>query len=122
MCFSDLRLRLLRFKGAAWLATRHYSQAHAALAGTQFSMTPGPGWCEEAEGTDAELCARATELVCIGQELDHAKAAAALDKFLLTKKEMAGGHASWAAMPDPFRHAWDREANGHAHGHAPMGD
>ena len=27
-----------------WLATRHDSQAHAALAGTQFTLAPGPRW------------------------------------------------------------------------------
>ena len=35
---------LLRLKGFAWLATRPDQQAHAALAGTQFTMTPGPPW------------------------------------------------------------------------------
>ena len=35
---------LLRLKGYAWLATRPDLQAHAALAGTQFTMTPGPPW------------------------------------------------------------------------------
>lgn len=36
--------RLLRLKGILWLATRHGQQASAALAGTQFSLTPGPPW------------------------------------------------------------------------------
>eukprot|EP00966_Prymnesium_polylepis_P044705 1035465-Prymnesium_polylepis.1 len=35
---------LLRLKGFAWLATRPSQQAHAALAGTQFTMSPGPPW------------------------------------------------------------------------------
>ena len=35
---------LLRLKGIAWLATQHQLQAHAALAGTQFSLAPGPPW------------------------------------------------------------------------------
>jgi hypothetical protein len=35
---------LLRLKGFAWHATRPDQQAHAALAGTQFTMAPGPPW------------------------------------------------------------------------------
>ena len=35
---------LLRLKGFAWLATRPDQQGHAALAGTQFTMAPGPPW------------------------------------------------------------------------------
>ncbi len=35
---------LLRLKGFAWLATRPTQQAHAALAGTTFSMSPGAPW------------------------------------------------------------------------------
>ena len=35
---------LLRLKGFAWLATRPDQQVHAALAGTQFTMAPGPPW------------------------------------------------------------------------------
>tara|TARA_B100000795_G_scaffold109625_1_gene80901 strand:- start:450 stop:722 length:273 start_codon:yes stop_codon:yes gene_type:complete len=84
---------------------------HAALAGTQFSMSQGPPWSEtdECSLTD-KACEprlldhgdRKTELVCIGQELDHAAAAAALNRCLLSNKEMARGLASWSALPDPF--------------------
>ena len=35
---------LLRLKGFTWLATRPDQQGHAALAGTQFTMAPGPPW------------------------------------------------------------------------------
>jgi hypothetical protein len=35
---------LLRLKGFAWLATQPNRQAHAALAGTQFTLSPGPPW------------------------------------------------------------------------------
>ena len=103
--------RLLRLKGVAWLATQYHQQMHAALAGTQFSMSPGPPWSEtdECSLTD-KACEprlldhgdRKTELVCIGQELDHAAAAAALNRCLLSNKEMARGLASWSALPDPF--------------------
>ena len=36
--------RLLRLKGFAWLATRNKRQVNLALAGTQFSVSPGPPW------------------------------------------------------------------------------
>ena len=35
---------LLRLKGFAWLATRPERQAQTALAGTQFTVVPGPPW------------------------------------------------------------------------------
>ena len=35
---------LLRLKGFAWLANQPSQQAHAALAGTQFTVSPGPPW------------------------------------------------------------------------------
>ena len=43
-----------------------------------------------------------SSLVCIGRELDHAAASRALDRCLLTKKEMAAGEAGWTALPDPL--------------------
>ena len=35
---------LLRLKGFCWLATRNRQQGHVALAGTQFTLAPGPPW------------------------------------------------------------------------------
>jgi G3E family GTPase len=132
--------RLVRLKGIAWIATRHMQQAHAALAGTQFSLAPGPPWWDALardlwpEGLeedikplwDEEHGDRQSELVCIGQELDHEAAKAALDACLLTEEEMAGGAEGWAALPDPFAEAWElamtagtagQDAGGHAHDH-----
>ena len=133
--------RLLRLKGILWLATRHSQQGHAALAGTQFALSPGPPWwaalpadewpeglADDLKGStlwDGEHGDRQSELVCIGQQLDHAAAAAALEACLLTEDEMAGGEARWAAMADPFAEAWEREAGeagvydgaGHDHDH-----
>ena len=34
----------MRLKGFAWLATRNKRQVNLALAGTQFSVSPGPPW------------------------------------------------------------------------------
>ena len=117
---------LLRLKGIAWLASQYNQQAHAALAGTQFTVSPGPPWWAVLdrdtwpEGLeddirplwDEEYGDRQTELVCIGQELDHAAAEAELNKCLLTDEEMARGAESWQAFPDPFREAWDLEMTG----------
>ena len=111
---------LLRLKGFAWLATRPMQQAHAALAGTQFSLAPGTPWWDAMErdlwpeGLEEDIRPlwhethgdRQTELVCIGQELDHAAVEKALRACLLTEKEMAGGVEAWAALPDPFASAW----------------
>lgn len=114
--------RLLRIKGIAWLASQHNQQAHMALAGTQFEMTPGPPWWavldrnEWPEGLEdcilplwhEEHGDRQTELVCIGQELNHAAVRVELDKTLLTEEEMAAGHENWEKLIDPFREAWNQ--------------
>ena len=120
---------LLRLKGFAWLPTRPHQQAHAALAGTQFTMQPGPPWVaavphaqwpealveqiqrDKAEAErdptgfhmwDDEHGDRRTELVCIGRDLDREAARAHLEACLLTDEEMASGQQSWLALPDPF--------------------
>ena len=56
------------------------------------------------------------ELVCIGQDLEHAAAGAALDLCLMTDVEMAPGAS---AGSDPFHEAWERElaAGSHEHEH-----
>ena len=104
---------LLRLKGFAWLATRNKRQVVLAVAGTQFGVTPGPPWWaflgREHWPKDLDTSAwheshgdRRTELVVIGQEIDHAAAAAALDACLLTEEEMEGGEEAWAKLPDPL--------------------
>ena len=126
--------RLLRLKGIGWIASQHNLQAHAALAGTQFLLSPGGPWWAALEREswpdgleedmrqlwDEEYGDRGIELVCIGQELDHAAAEAELDGCLLTDEEMVGGVESWAALPDPFCEAWERELTGATpdHSHA----
>ena len=120
---------LLRLKGFAWLATWRGKQAHAALAGTQFTMTPGNPWwaaiprqqwpaglAEELQQAqnptepdaanfstwDVQHGDRRTELVCIGRELDSEAANAQLEACLLTTEEMAAGEESWRTYTDPF--------------------
>ena len=94
---------------------------HAALAGTQFSMSPGPPWCETGECSVAgeasstsehgEHGDRKTELVCIGQEFDHAAAASALAELYEPRPQrqrQAGSNAGPGERSDgvPLR---DRE-------------
>ena len=72
--------------------------------------------------TPGLLSASQSELVCIGQDLDHAATKEELKRCLLTDEEMDGGVESWAALPDPFRVAWDLEfaageAGGASHKH-----
>lgn len=130
--------RLLRLKGISWLGSQYNQQAHAALAGTQFKMSPGPPWWAAMdrdlwpEGLEEDIRPlwheehgdRQTELVCIGQDLEHEAVKEALDRCLLTDEEMAGGEENWAALPDPFREAWDKElemadsSGTHDHEHA----
>ena len=99
---------LLRLKGFAWLATRSSQQANTALAGTQFTVTPGAPWwaaipryqwpnglaeelLSDKDSWDTDFGDRRTELVCIGRQLDHAATEAALKLCTLTDDEMAGG-------------------------------
>lgn len=107
---------LLRLKGFAWLASWPGQQATLALAGTMFTMTPGPLWVAAkaamtarhtwpedvkarieraeqdptgcADGWDARFGERRTELVCIGREMDHEAASAQLEDCLMTSEEM----------------------------------
>eukprot|EP00900_Chrysochromulina_parva_P000575 jgi/Chrpa1/10518/Chrysochromulina_OHIO_Genome00020607-RA len=130
---------LLRLKGIAWIATRHSQQAHAALAGTQFSLDPGPPWWDAIprelwpETLEEDIKPlwheehgdRQTELVVIGRHLDHRAAEAAIHACLLTDAEMVGGVEGWLTLADPFAEKWDRDlemaspggAEGHDHDH-----
>ena len=105
---------LLRLKGIAWHGDVPNQQVQMALAGTEFTISPGPPWwsadasnswpsgleeqfvediCQRqreiAGGSwDAMYGDRCTELVCIGRELDHEAARAQLEECLLTADEM----------------------------------
>ena len=82
-------------------------------------MSPGPPWWaaiprhfwpdglaeELAACWDADHGDRRTELVLIGQELDHEAAREQLESCLLTAKEMACGEESWLALADPWKAA-----------------
>ena len=69
---------LLRLKGFAWLATRPDQQVLAALAGTQFTMVPGPLWLAAVprhmwpEGLAEQLQAEAMEALLEAMEAEEA--------------------------------------------------
>ena len=109
---------LLRSKGHFWLATR---MEHAGLwqqAGSTGVHQCGGFWWAAVDKdywpTDKASLAeirrlsekpfgdRRQELVFIGQQLDEKKMRAALDKCLLTPREMKAGPEGWTQLPDPF--------------------
>ena len=112
---------LLRVKGFVWLAPWSSRQGIVALAGTQFTLVRGrlaSNRATRAKGVQNEVDRatwheqhgdRATELVCIGKDLDAAAARAELDACLLTEGEMAAGPKAWFGLRDPFYEAWEAE-------------
>jgi G3E family GTPase len=110
--------RLLRSKGSFWLANKHedagsWSQAGGLMrhgfAGRWWRFVPKAQWPADDEDIraimkswDGETGDCRQELVFIGQNIDFARLAAALDDCLLTDAELALGVAGWRSMPDPF--------------------
>jgi len=109
---------LLRSKGYFWLATR---MEHAGLwqqAGSTGVHQCGGFWWAAVDKdywpTDKASLAeikrlsekphgdRRQELVFIGQQLDEKIMRAALDKCLLTPRELEAGPEGWTQLPDPF--------------------
>mmetsp|Transcript_47477 Transcript_47477/g.101365 ORF Transcript_47477/g.101365 Transcript_47477/m.101365 type:complete len:520 (-) Transcript_47477:241-1800(-) len=96
---------LLRLKGTMWHGDVPNQRVFAALAGTEFTLSPGPPWMAavprqhwpdnehdmpdnwEADW-DAAYGDRRTELVCIGRELDSEAARAQMEACVLTTDEM----------------------------------
>ena len=102
-------LRVVRSKGLIWLTKQdsHYQQGKASLAGRSFSITYHVPW---SAATDASMVSRAereataasplwqepwgdrrTELVVIGQDMDHAAMMAALEACVVTDEEIRVG-------------------------------
>lgn len=118
---------LLRLKGFCWIATWGSRRGVAALAGTQFALSPGQPWWASVkrehwpEGLSDEIKKewtkygdRRTELVCIGLELEQAAAQAELEKCVLTESELEAGPAAWFSFKDPFYEAWEKKNHAHA--------
>ena len=85
--------RIVRAKGLVWLSTQqsHWQQGMASLAGRRFQVAFGNPWAAVVRKPGQELTEalsaiweephgdRRTELVVIGQEMDHASVHKALE-------------------------------------------
>jgi G3E family GTPase len=95
-------VRVIRSKGLVWLACQqsHWQQGMASLAGQKFSLSYGAPWGAAIHNSvvpQEEALAglwqkpwgdRRTELVVIGQDMDHEAMIAALEACVLTEEEM----------------------------------
>jgi G3E family GTPase len=95
---------VIRSKGLVWLANQqsHWQQCTASLAGRRFTLSFGVPWSAAITGGSEPQDAlapeimlwqkpwgdRRTELVVIGQDMDHAEITAALEACVLTDDEM----------------------------------
>lgn len=106
---------IVRAKGIAWCATRNELTLIMSQAGPSVSIEPIAYWVAslpkfEKEQTikenpqlledwDSEFGDRHSKIVFIGIDLPVQEIREALDKCLLTNKEM---NQDWSALPDPF--------------------
>jgi G3E family GTPase len=96
-------LRVVRSKGIVWIAHQrsHWQQGMASLAGRRFTVNFGAPWSaalgNELSATEQQQASelwqepwgdRRTELVVIGQDMNHADMTAALEACVLTDDEM----------------------------------
>jgi G3E family GTPase len=109
---------VIRAKGYFWLASRPdwvgaLSAAgrvcHFEPVGRWWAAAPKSRWPQDAEARDAIQANwtepygdRHQEIVLIGQQLDRAALAAALDRCLLNFTETRKGMAAWRELADPF--------------------
>jgi G3E family GTPase len=91
-------LRVVRAKGVVWLGNQqsHWLQGTASLAGPHFNIGFEAPWAAshgkgggESAHWEEPWGDRRTELVVIGQDMDHDAMQAALDMCLMTDEEMA---------------------------------
>lgn len=110
---------IIRSKGQVWLANCHGYFINWHSAGRQLTLerdsafmaaVPEEDWGLEDPEEIARIKKdfhpvwgdRATEVVCIGVQMDRAAVVAALEAATLTDEEMAGFPGAWQAMGDPF--------------------
>ena len=107
---------MLRAKGVVWLSGEDVEESHwqrgmASLAGCSFSVTFGEPWFASGTGTGnnnnnnnnhSRGGGRRTELVVIGQDMDHAAMTAALEACVLTDDEMAAYEETWLEAFPPW--------------------
>ncbi|ABD81240.1 zinc metallochaperone GTPase ZigA [Saccharophagus degradans] len=123
---EQLAGKLLRSKGYFWLATRpeaagQWNQAGGiaryGFAGMFWKAVPKENWPDDEDylasikkSWEEPFGDMRQELVFIGQGLDKQAVIEALDKCLLTEKELLAGKDYWLGLDDPFP-AWnDKEA------------
>ena len=90
--------RVVRAKGVIWYSAYmdqhgHWYKGTASLAGRHFTVAYEQPWSAHASGLKATSAAgpwgdRGTELVVIGQDMDHGAMAAALQLCVMTRDEM----------------------------------
>lgn len=114
---------VVRSKGFFWLASRaeyagSWSQAggvaRQGLAGRWWVSIPKERWPQDEETRSAIMAnwvdgsgdAR-QELVFIGMDMDEPWLRAALDRALLTDREMSEGLVAWSRYPDPVESWFD---------------
>ena len=109
---------IVRSKGIVWLATRNDIAGEWSQAGRVFSLQAAGGWAASTPKEDwpddeqfAEELSdiweepygdRRTELVLIGQHMDHDTLRQSLESCLLTDEELVAGPAVWDSFEDPF--------------------
>lgn len=105
---------VVRSKGFFWLATRNEESGLWAQAGASASFEPAGAWYaalpegerpeDAAEDWEEPFGDRRQEIAFLGEGLEAARLAAALDACLLTDAELATPER-WTALSDPFP-AW----------------
>lgn len=109
---------VLRSKGLVWVATRNDFSGLWSLAGRVCLVSPLGYWAASVprddwpDGPDflraiktlwqAPYGDRRTEIVLIGQNMDHAAITAALEECLLDDAEMILGPEGWSFFSDPL--------------------
>lgn len=90
---------VVRAKGLVWLATQqgHWQQGMASLAGRTFSIFFGTPWKDVEDGEqEGPWRDRRTELVVIGQNMDHTAINSALEACVATDQEMVAYTAAFS--------------------------
>ena len=112
---------VIRAKGLFWLATRMELAGFVSQSGVMrstramgffWSAVPQNEWPQD-EASREEILSnwqephgdRRQEIVIIGRHMDREALLQEFRACLLTAKEMKGGPAAWASLPDPFP-AW----------------
>lgn len=99
-------LRVVRAKGLVWLANYmdqlgHWQQGMASLAGRHCIVTYGKAW-SQGQQPHGPWGDRRTELVVIGQDMDHSAMKATLEMCLMTDNEMIAYAEIFSKVQPPW--------------------